>query len=185
MTLDALAAEIASQAEAKARSIIEEAKAEAARIEDDARNQASETAAAAEARAARESQQLSVEVVASARQANQKRALIAKRSELDITWDSVKEEVSSPKLKGRKEILDTLLKEAGGSKTDMILRPVKTDRSALSKSGFKIGDDIEGMGGFVLESKDGTTVLDYRFDYQLEEAWKRSLGEVNRILFGE
>ena len=40
MTLDALAAEIASQAEAKARSIIEEAKAEAARIEDDARNQA-------------------------------------------------------------------------------------------------------------------------------------------------
>ena len=109
MTLDALAAEIASQAEAKARSIIEEAKAEAARIEDDARNQASETAAAAEARAARESQQLSVEVVASARQANQKRALIAKRSELDITWDSVKEEVSSPKLKGRKEILDTLL----------------------------------------------------------------------------
>ena len=123
--------------------------------------------------------------MASARQANQKRALIAKRSELDISWDSAKDEVSSPYLKGRKEILDTLLKEAGGSKTDMILRPVKTDRSALSKSGFKIGDDIEGMGGFVLESKDGTTVLDYRFDYQLEEAWKSSLGEVNRILFGE
>ena len=146
MTLDALAAEIASQAEAKARSIIEEAKAEAARIEDDARNQASETAAAAEARAARESQQLSVEVVASARQANQKRALIAKRSELDITWDSVKEEVSSPKLKGRKEILDTLLKEAGGSKTDMILRPVKTDRSALSKREWEVSFLSPRMG---------------------------------------
>ena len=48
-----------------------------------------------------------------------------------------------------------------------------------------MGDDIEGLGGFVLESKDGSTVLDFRFDFRLEAAWKSSLGEVNNILFGE
>jgi len=66
-----------------------------------------------------------------------------------------------------------------------VMRPVSTDRRALSKSGFTMGDDIEGLGGFVLESKDGTTVLDYRFDFRLEQAWKNSLGQVNSILFGE
>ena len=104
---------------------------------------------------------------------------------MDLTWESVKKEVSSAKLKGRKEILSALLKEAGGSKSGMILRPVSTDRGALSKSGFTMGEDIDGLGGFVLESKDGSTVLDYRFDYRLEESWKQSLGEVNKILFGE
>ena len=185
MTLDVLAAEIASQAEAEARSIVEEAKAEASRIEERARGDASEASAAATSKAERESAQISVEVVASARQANQKRALIARREELDATWDSVKEEVSSPNMKGRKQILDSLLKEASGSKTGMVMRPVSTDRAALSKSGFTMGEDIGGLGGFVLESKDGTTVLDYRFDFRLEEAWKKSLGKVNSILFGE
>jgi len=185
VTLEALAEEIASQARAEARVIVETAEEEASRIEEEARQEASEATANADQKASRDSGQLSVEVVASARQANQKRALIAMREELDLTWESVKNEVSSPKLKGRKEILASLLKEAGGSKTGMVLRPVSTDRSALSKSGFTMGDDIDGLGGFVLESKDGSTVLDYRFDYRLEESWKQSLGEVNRILFGE
>jgi vacuolar-type H+-ATPase subunit E/Vma4 len=67
----------------------------------------------------------------------------------------------------------------------MVLRPVKTDRAALSKSAgqFKIGDDIDGLGGFVLESEDGSVMMDYRFEGRLREAWDSSLGEVSRILF--
>ena len=185
MTLDALADEISKQAEAEARSIVAAAEEEAGRIEEDARNKAAESSSIAAEKAERESTQLSIEVVASARQANQKRALIARREELDATWETVKEEVSSPKMKGRKEILDSLLKEAKGSKKGMVMRPVSTDRNTLSKSGFTMGDDIDGLGGFVLESEDGSTVLDYRFDFRLESAWKESLGKVNSILFGE
>ena len=97
MTLDALAAEIASQAEAEAKNIVEAAQAEAKRIEEEARNEVSEVSSISSDKAERESAQLSVEVVASARQANQKRALIARREELDATWETVKEEVGSPK----------------------------------------------------------------------------------------
>ncbi|HJM24025.1 MAG TPA: hypothetical protein QF821_00045 [Candidatus Thalassarchaeaceae archaeon] len=185
MTLDALAAEIAGQAEAEARAIVEAAQAEASRIEENARSEVSEVSSVSSVKAERESAQLSVEVVASARQANQKRALIAQREELDATWETVKEEVSSPKMKGRKQILDSLVKEASKSKTGMVMRPVASDRKGLSKSGFTMGEDIEGLGGFVLESEDGSTVLDYRFDFRLEAAWKSALGEVNKILFGE
>ena len=93
--------------------------------------------------------------------------------------------VRSPKLAGRKKILDSLIKEASDTKADVVMRPVKTDRDALSKSGFKMGEDIDGLGGFVLESKDGSTMLDFRFDMMLEEAWKNTLGEINGILFNE
>ena len=185
MSLEALAAEITKQAKEEAESILDEARAEAKRIEEEARGEAAQTSSMASSKAERESEQISVEVVASARQANQKRALIARREELEFTWEAAKEEVSSPKLAGRKKILDSLIKEASDTKADVVMRPVKTDRDALAKSGFKMGEDIDGLGGFVLESKDGSTMLDFRFDMMLEEAWKNTLGEINGILFNE
>ena len=185
MSLDTLAAEITKQAREEAESILDEARAEAKRIEDEARHEASNTSSMASTKAERESKQISVEVVASARQANQKRALIARREELELTWEAAKEEVGSAKMEGRKKILDSLAKEASEMKSEMVMRPVEADRSVLSKSGFKMGESIEGLGGFVLESKDGSTMLDFRFDMMLEEAWKNSLGDINRILFNE
>ena len=185
MTLDKLAEEILDKAKAKADSIVKEAEEEASRIEEVAKQEAAQVAKESTNRANRESSQLSVEIVASARQANQKRALIAKKEELDLTWERVKSEVSSPKLKNRKKILDQLIKAAKKeNNTDMILRPVSIDRTALSSSGFKLGDDVDGLGGFILESKDGSAVMDYRFDFRLELTWKNNLAEVNNILFG-
>ena len=183
MSLETLAAEITKQAQEEAGAILDEAKTEAKRIEEEASRDATQTSSMATSKAERESEQISIELVASARQANQKRALIARREELELTWEAAKEEVSSPKLAGRKKILDSLVKEASDTKADVVMRPVKTDRPALSKSGFKMGEDIEGLGGFVLESKDGSTMLDFRFDMMLEEAWKNTLGEINEILF--
>ena len=185
MSLDALSNEISMQAEAEAKQIIDNAKAEAKKIKDQAKSQAASAAADVEARASKDSKQISIEVVAAARQANQKRALVARREELDMTWESVKERVSSPDLEGRNEIIQSLVKEASSSGADMVMRPVKIDRKALSSSDFTLGEDIEGLGGFVLESKDGSVVLDYRFDSLLEDAWKTNLGPVNKALFGE
>ena len=69
----------------------------------------------------------------------------------------------------------------------MSLRPVSKDRKALEQSAKSIdfGDDIDGIGGFVLESKDGSVVIDYRFEGRLRTAWETSLGDVSTILFGE
>ncbi len=185
MSLEALSKEISMQAEAEAKSIIDNAKAEAERIQNDAMSQAANAAADVVARASKDSKQISIEVVAAARQANQKKALVARREELDITWESVKQRVSSPDLEGRNKILQGLVKEASASNSDMIMSPVRIDRKSLSSSDFSMGDDIDGLGGFVLESKDGSVVLDYRFDSLLEDAWKANLGPVNKALFGE
>ena len=146
MSLETLAAEITKQAREEAEAILEKAKAEAKKIEAKAREDAEMTSAVSSSKAEREGQQISVEVVASARQANQKRALIARREELEATWDSAKEKVGSPKMDGRNKTLDSLVKEASGMKSKMIMRPVKTDRSTLSKIGFDLGEDIDGLG---------------------------------------
>ena len=146
MSLEALAAEITKKTQQEAGAILDEAKAEAKRIEEEARSDATQTSSMATSKAERESEQISIELVASARQANQKRALIARREELELTWEAAKEEVSSPKLAGRKKILESLVKEASDTKADVVMRPVKTDRDALAKSGFKMGEDIDRAG---------------------------------------
>lgn len=184
MTLDALANEIATQAKAEAEMIIADAKRQAKEIEDEARSEAINFSKGVKSRAERESAQLSVELVASAKQANQKHLLIAKREELDDTWEAIRSSVGSPNLEGRPKILSGLLSEASNYSGEMILRPVSTDRKILEKSDFTIGDDVAGLGGFILESKDGSIVLDYRFDSRLDEAWKENIREVNNILFG-
>ena len=107
MTLDALANEIAAQAKAEAESIIATAKQQAKQIEDEAKAEADIFSSDVKARAERESAQLSVEVVASAKQANQKHLLIARREELDETWESIRSAVASQDLEGRSDILAT------------------------------------------------------------------------------
>ena len=116
MSLKTLAAEITKQAKEEAESILDEARAEAKRIEGEARNEATQTSSMASTKAEREREQISVEVVASARQANQKRALIARREELEFTWEAAKRDIGSPKMAGRKKILDSLVKEASEPK---------------------------------------------------------------------
>ena len=68
----------------------------------------------------------------------------------------------------------------------MIMRPTTIDRSALEDAAkdYKMGDDVDGLGGFMLESEDGRLSFDLRFDTLLEEAWTQQRAAVNETLFG-
>ena len=188
MTLDALAKEIAAAARKEAKALTDAAKAEAKETLSEAKEEAQAMRDQAMQKAERDCAQNRTETVASARQFNQKRMLIARREELDATRESVCEQVGSARLKGRADLLKALVKEAKGeADADMVLRPAALDRSALQKiaGNFAIGDDVSGIGGFVLESADGSIVLDYRFDGRLDEAWVAALPTVNTALFGD
>jgi V/A-type H+-transporting ATPase subunit E len=194
MSLDKLASEIESMAKAEAKVVSKEAKAEAKRIGDEAKDSVAEYRDAAINQAEKMSDRIAVESIAAARQRNQKRLLVARRAELDATWSEVMSQVGKADLKGRENILESLIEMATAeSGDDMILRPVAVDRKILTDfsetSGeyhdFQIGEDIDGLGGFVLESPDGSVLMDYRFEGRLRDAWEASLGEINNKLFGE
>ena len=112
MSLEKLAKDIAAQAEAEASEIIAEAKAEAKRISKGASSEVAAISSDTMAMAEKQAAQIGVESVASARQSNQKDILIAKRVQIDLTYDAVREKLGSPKLGKRSAMLDSLLKDA-------------------------------------------------------------------------
>ena len=188
MSLDKLAGEIEAMAKAEAKAVTDEAAAEAKKIAAEAKGTVSAYREEAIANATRSCDQIAVESIAAARQRNQKTLLVARRAELDATWEEVLSRAASPDLKGRNDVLKSLLSQASDeAPSGMVLQPVNIDRDFLAKnsSGFEMGDEVDGLGGFVLEDTDGSVLMDYRFEGRLRDAWDKKLGEVSSILFGE
>lgn len=187
MTLEKLAKDISASADAEAKSTIKAAKAEAKTILKEAEERADSIRTDAAGKAEKEASQISREMVASARQANQKEILVARRSELDATLSAARQQLGDASLSGRASLLKKLLKQAGelGS-GKMVLRPTAIDKAALDKaaSGYAMGDEIAGLGGFVIESEDGSVSWDMRFDTLLENSWADNKAAINEALFG-
>ena len=187
MTLEQLAKDISATAEAEAKATIKAAEAEAKTILAEAKTRAESIEGDASGKADKEADQLAREMVASARQANQKEILVARRAELDATLATAASMLGDASLAGRASLLKSLVKKAGTvSKGKMVLRPTKIDRSALADAAkdYKMGEDVDGLGGFVLEAEDGTLSFDFTFDTLLKEAWVEQRAAVNETLFG-
>jgi len=185
--LDKLPDKIAAAAKKEADGILSEAKAEAKSIKTQAKKTAAAISEERATHASKEVEQIAREAVASSRQSNHKDLLIARREELDATHEMLVKQVSSPSLSGRASLLKRLLLNAKDvADKDMILQPVELDRSAIESAGsiWTIGDNIDGMGGFILRTKDQSFSLDFRFETLLNNAWESKLSEVNKTLFG-
>ena len=187
MTLETLANDIAAAAESDAKALITEAKAEAKQLLTDAEAKATALREEAQQRAEKEAEQIARETVASARQSNQKDVLIARRKVLDATLAAAREHIADPGMKGRAAVLKSLLADSKKlAKGKYIIRPVEVDRAAISKEAGdrKVGESVDGLGGFILEAEDGSVSFDMRFDNMLERAWSNQLAAVNETLFG-
>ena len=186
MTLEKLAKDILDSAESEAKALIKTAKAEAKEIISEAEERASSIKESADVKASKEVGKISREIVASARQSNQQEVLVARRTELDATFSLAKEKLGDSSLAGRASLLKQLLVDAARmSEGKMIIQPTKIDRAALkdSSSEFEMGDDVEGLGGFILVAADSSISFDFRFDTLLEDAWSDKRAEINEKLF--
>ena len=113
--------------------------------------------------------------------------MVARRAELDATLATARAQLGDASLAGRASLLKSLVKKASSlGEGKMVLRPTTIDRSALQDAAkaYSMGDDVDGLGGFVLESEDGTLSFDLRFDTLLEDAWAEQRAAVNETLFG-
>ena len=186
MTLDTLAKDIAASAESEAKALIKEAKSEAKAILAEAETRSNEIREQAKQRAEKEAGQIESELVASARQSNQKDILIARRKALDTTLDAAREHISNAGMKGRDAVLKSLLANSKKlAKGKFVIRPVELDRAAITKAAGdrKVGESVDGLGGFILEAEDGSVSFDMRFDVLLQQAWSDQLSAVNKTLF--
>ncbi|MEZ7993736.1 MAG: V-type ATP synthase subunit E family protein [Candidatus Poseidoniaceae archaeon] len=186
MTLETLAKDIASSAQTEANAILKEANTSAKEIIAEAEAKAAIIRDKAGSRASREAEQLAREIVASAQQSNKKDELVARRVVLDATFEEAKGQLADPALSGRASILKGLMAQADELAVgDFTVRPVAIDRAALSGiAGSRvIGDDVEGLGGFILEATDGSVSFDMRFDKLLDQVWSDKRTSINATLF--
>ena len=187
MTLEQLAKDISASAEAEAKATIKAAKEEAKTILAEAKARAESIEGDASGKANKEAEQIAREMVASARQANQKDILVARRAELDATLATACSMLGDASLAGRASLLKSLVKKANSlGEGKMVLRPTAIDSAALQDAakGFTMGEEIDGLGGFILEAEDGTLSFDLRFDTLLKAAWIEQRAAVNETLFG-
>ncbi len=54
-----------------------------------------------------------------------------------------------------------------------------------SAKGMSVKGDLDGAGGFVAESRDGTLAADLRFETLLDAAWERRIADTSAALFGK
>lgn len=86
--------------------------------------------------------------------------------------------------KDRHKILDALVKKAQKDLPKGHVHARKEDLAHLVKAGWDKGHAIDGVGGFQVESPDGTVLLDYRFETLLETAWPEIQRETNKLFQG-
>ena len=187
MSMKKLAEEVAKDAKAEAKQIVAQAKEEASSIMEKAQAEADAIRAGASAKAEKEAKQVSREVVASANQAMQKDILIAKKEALDATLANAKEILSDAGWKKRSSLLKALMAQADEmSDSSFTVHPVEVDKAAVKKlaGDRKVGNSVEGLGGFTLVSADGSVSFDFRFDSKLNQTWSSNLAGINKTLFG-
>ena len=79
--------------------------------------------------------------------------------------------------------LTALVKRAGIQDARLYARP--EDKAILERMGLTYAGPTAAVGGVIIESADGATREDLRYEHLLEDAWPEALGEVAGLLFGQ
>jgi vacuolar-type H+-ATPase subunit E/Vma4 len=176
MGLDKVVDNIRSEGRSQAASIVNAAKAEADAILADAKRQAAEItarrqtegSAAADAHLKRE--------VASADLEARRLRLTAERELVSSIRSEVESRLRALPADKREAHLKALVAKANvpGGKVWV----AKQDEASARKLGLAVAGTFEGLGGVVVESPDGTTRENLRYETLLDEIWQASLPQV-------
>ncbi|MFP4423861.1 MAG: V-type ATP synthase subunit E [Candidatus Woesearchaeota archaeon] len=161
--------EIISDAETKAKEIVETAEAEA-------RQEVEQRMKALENQLANKRKQ----EVASAKLEQKKQKLIARKEMLDKVFEEASNKLPKKLTQTkRKKLLGNLFKSA---KEEITVARVYCKDSDAKLLGIE-NKNMNMLGGFIAENKDGSISVDYRFETLLEEIRGKYLADINRILF--
>lgn len=171
----------------------------------DARAQAEQELAKAreEAKAIRARAEAKAQDVRASRQAEQQAAVAAlKRRELALAELEAKklrlraqkdvlararsaalDKLSKLPAQQNEQYLAALVKRADIQDARVYARP--EDKAVIERLGVKYAGPLHGAGGVIIESADGATREDERYEVLLEDAWREALGPVAETLFGK
>jgi V/A-type H+-transporting ATPase subunit E len=183
MGLDAIFEEIKAKGRAEADRINGETSQEVSKIIADAQASAAKIKAAREETVKKEIDRMRQQELSSANLEVKKLRLNARKEILDEVYESAKDSIS--KLTSEKnQIILKLIIEKNESGNSKIFSRGKDKTTVKKMTKLEFAGEIDCIGGVVIENKDGTEVLDFRYDMILKNVNEQSLKQVSDILFG-
>ncbi len=183
MTLERVAQAILERGKAEAEEILGQARAEKERMLSEARTEGEAAMKAAEANAREEGERRRVQEGARAELEARKISLSAQKEALDDVYKRALTRLSE--LKDNAGILKSLLKanESEWQSGGRVYSHPKDAQIVKRIVGAAYTGNVDGEGGVVIESADGTRRIDLRYESLLREIWDDSVKEVAEILW--
>ena len=183
MGLEAIIEEIKAKGRAEADTISGETSQEVSKIIADAQASAAKINAVKQEAVRKEIDRMRQQELSSANLEIKKLMLNARKDILDEVYESAKDSISKLPAEKNKMILKSIIEknESGNSK---IFSKGKDKATVKKITKLEFAGEIDCIGGVVIENKDGTEVLDFRYDMILKNVNEQSLKQVSDILFG-
>jgi V/A-type H+/Na+-transporting ATPase subunit E len=182
MGLEVVLNQIVAAGQKEESDILEQAQFERDRILADARAKADEIRQKGHAHATARLEALRRELLSAAEFEARRRSLVAKRELAEDFHKRVLASLGKLPTQRNAALLDRLSKKAQQEIPKGTMHGRKAEIAGLAKTNYKPGRDLEGAGGFQIESTDGSVILDMRYETLLENVWKQILTE-NQALF--
>jgi len=182
MGLESVVEEILSRGRAEAEEIRKSAQVERERILQEARAEGAKLLAEREQEARGAAERMRVQELARAELESRMIVLSAQREVLDQVRGAVLERLASGEESGPllRRLLDANAIDWRAGKVFCNARDAQTVRSIV---GPILAGTIDCAGGVVIESTDGTTKTDLRFETLLGDVWRDSVREVAGVLW--
>lgn len=180
MGLESLKDEILNIAKEQSNSQIAEARKEASRIARETEKKIGEMKAKSDADAKRIMDMVKRRELASAELDNKKMLLEAKKQAIESVFAEARKKLESIDDKKKESTIKKLLDKA---KSEIEIAKIYCNKKDAK---FFKGMDVQQLdmiGGFIAENREGTIRIDYSFDTMLQSIKEIELQSINKILF--
>ena len=176
MGLDKVVDNIRSEGRSQATSIVDAARKEADAITADAKRQAAEITAKRQSEATSAADALLKREIASADLEARRLRLTAERELVSSIRAEVEKRLMALPAAAREAHIKQLVAKANVQNGKVWA--AKQDEASARKLGLNVTGTFEGLGGVVVESPDGATRENLRYETLLDEIWQASLPQV-------
>jgi len=183
MTLDKVVENIRREGTARAEAIKATAQKEASAILADAKRQTESLTQKRSEESTQAADGVVKREVANAELEARRLRLTAERELMTGLRRAAEERLAALDATTREAHLKTLVAQAAVK--DGHIWVAKQDESIAKKLGFTVADTFEGLGGVIVESADGATRENLRYETLLDEIWGKSLPQVATKLLKE
>ncbi|HUR68226.1 MAG TPA: V-type ATP synthase subunit E family protein [Candidatus Thermoplasmatota archaeon] len=176
MGLDKVVDNIRNEGRSQASTIVDAARKEADAILADAKRQAAEITARRQTEGSTAADALLKREVASAELESRRLRLAAERELVSSIRTEVERKLAALPASSREAHLKALIAKANVTGGKVWVS--KQDEASAHKLGLQVAGTFEGLGGVIVESPDGHTRENLRYETLLDEIWQSSLPQV-------